>query len=67
MKLLTKEQKELYENTKIRFICNEEFENKYVKHKIIVKLEIISIMQENIEVLRISHIIQNIVYLKQFP
>ena len=38
MKLLTKEQKELYENTKICFICNEKFENKYVRHKIYCKV-----------------------------
>ena len=33
MKLLTKEQQELYENTKIYYICKVNFENKYVKDK----------------------------------
>ena len=31
MKLLTKEQQELYENAKICDICEEKFENKYLK------------------------------------
>ena len=31
MKLLTKEQQESYENAKIRYICKEEFEDKYAK------------------------------------
>ena len=30
-KLLTKEQKESYENAKICYICKEKFENKYLK------------------------------------
>ena len=29
MKLLTKEQQESYENTKVFYICKEIFENKY--------------------------------------
>ena len=33
MELLTKEQQELYKNGKICYICNEKFENKYVKDK----------------------------------
>ena len=33
MKLLTKEQQESYENTKIYYICKEKFENKYLKDK----------------------------------
>ena len=33
MKLLTKEQQESYENAKICYICQEEFENKYLKNK----------------------------------
>ena len=33
MKLLTKEQQELYENAKIYYICEKKFENKYVKDK----------------------------------
>ena len=33
MKLLTKEQQELYENAKICDICKEKFENKYLKDK----------------------------------
>ena len=45
MKLLTKEQQESYENAKLCYICNEKFENQYVKDKNIVKFEIIVIMQ----------------------
>ena len=54
MKLLTKQQ-ESYENTKICYICKERFEIKYLKG--VVKLEIIVIIQENIEVLRIAYVI----------
>ena len=57
MKLLTKEQQESYANTKICYICKKKFENKYVKDKNIVKLEIIVIIQRNIEVLRIAYVI----------
>ena len=57
MKLLTKELQELYENTKIGYICKEKFKNKYLKEKNIVKLGIIVIIQENIEVLPIAYVI----------
>ena len=33
VKLLTKEQQELYENAKLCYICKEKFENKYLKYK----------------------------------
>ena len=33
MKLLTKEQKESYEKTKMCYICKEKFKNKYLKDK----------------------------------
>ena len=33
LKLLTKEQQELYENIKICYICKEKFENEYWKLK----------------------------------
>ena len=33
MKLLTKEQQESYDNAKFCYICNEKFENKYLKDK----------------------------------
>ena len=33
IKLLTKEQQESYENAKICYICQEQFENKYFKNK----------------------------------
>ena len=33
MKLLTKEQQESYENSKICYICKETFENKYLADK----------------------------------
>ena len=61
MKLLTKEQQESYENGKICYICKEKFENKYLKDKKIVKLEIIVIIQGIMEVLRIAYVIWNIV------
>ena len=57
MKLLTKEHHESYENAKICYICNEKFKNKYLKDEKIVKSGIIVIMQENIEVLLVAHII----------
>ena len=44
IKLLTTEQQESNENTKICFICKKKIKNKYVKHKNIVKLEIIIII-----------------------
>ena len=47
MKLLTKEQQESYGNAKICYICKEKVENKYLKDKNIVKLEIIVIIQGN--------------------
>ena len=46
---------------------NKKFENKYLKIKNIVKLEIIFIIQGNIEVLRIAYVIQNVVCLKKIP
>ena len=33
MKVLTKEQQELYKNEKIRYICQEKYENEYLKDK----------------------------------
>ena len=38
-------------------ICQGKFENKYLKDKNIKKLEIIVIIQENIEALRIAYVI----------
>ena len=57
LKLLTKGQQESYENTKIGHICKRKIENKYLKCKKIVNLEIIFIVQENIEVLCKAHVI----------
>ena len=58
MKLLTKELQESYENAKICYICKGKFETKKKKDKkIIVKLEIIDIIQGNIEVLCIAYVI----------
>ena len=54
LKLLTKGQQESYENTKIGHICKRKIENKYLKGKKIVNLEIIGIIQENKEVLPIT-------------
>ena len=33
MKVLTKEQQELYKNEKICYICQEKYENEYLKDK----------------------------------
>ena len=57
LKLLTKGQQESYENTKIGHICKRKIENKYLKGKNMVNLEIIFVIQENIEVLCIAHVI----------
>ena len=57
MNLLIKEQQESYENAKICYICQENFENKCLKGNNVVKLKIIFIMQGNKEVLRIAYVI----------
>ena len=67
MRLLIKEQQESNKNAKICYIYKEKFENKYLKDcKVIniyiykyiniVKLEIIVIIRESIEVLRIAYV-----------
>ena len=56
IKLLTKEQQESYENTKICYTSMDKFENKYLRDKNIVKLDITVIMQKNTEVLRIVYV-----------
>ena len=45
MKILIKERKDSYENAKICYICKEKFENKYLRVKKIVKLEIAIIIR----------------------
>ena len=40
MKLLEKQQQGSYENSKICYICKEKIENKYLKEKKIVNLQI---------------------------
>ena len=57
MNLLTEKQQEPYEKIKICYICKEKSENKYLEEKVIVKLVIIIIIQESIEVLRITYVI----------
>ena len=58
MKLLTKERQQSYENAKkVCYICQEKIEDKYVKIKNNVKLQIIVIIQKIIEVLRIAYAI----------
>ena len=57
MKSLTNEQQESNQKTKIYSICKENVENKYLKHKNIVKLEIIVIIQRNIQVLCIAYVV----------
>ena len=49
MNLLTKQQQESYENAKICYISKKKLKTKIWNIKIIVKLEIIVIMQGNIE------------------
>ena len=56
MKLLTKKQQESYVNAKICHIYKEKFENKYVKEKVRVNLEMIVIIQRNIEVLHKAYV-----------
>ena len=56
IKLLTKEQQESYEKAKICYICTEKFE-KYLKDKKYCKVRDHCIIQENIEVLHIAHVI----------
>ena len=46
-----------YENAKICYIYKEKLKNKYLKDKNFVKLQIIVIIQENVEVLHIAHVI----------
>ena len=57
LKLLTKELQELYENAKICDICKEKLKIVISRRINIVKLEIIVIIQENIEVVRIAYVI----------
>ena len=57
MKSLTKEQQESYENAKVFYIFKEKFENKYLKGKNIVKLEIIVVILGNTEDLHIACVI----------
>ena len=56
MKQLTKEQQESYEKAKICYISKEKLEDKYLKGKDILKLQITVIIQENIEVLHITYV-----------
>ena len=56
MKLLTKEQQKSYENAKICYICKKKYKMNILKMKNIVKLETISIMEWNIEVLHIAYV-----------
>ena len=67
VKLLKKEQNESYESIKTAYNCKEKIKNKYLKSKVIIKLEIIVIIQGNREVLLIAYVIWNIMYLKKFP
>ena len=57
MKLLTKEQQESYENAKISYSCKKKFENKYLKAKKYRNVRDLVIIQRNIEVLRMTHVI----------
>ena len=57
MKVLTKQQLESYEDTKLCYICREEFENKYTKDKIYIFEIIPVIIQVNIEAMQIAFVI----------
>ena len=57
--VIKKEQQESYENAKFCFICKEKFKN-ISKRKNILKLEIIVIILEKIEVLHIAYFFKNI-------
>ena len=56
-KSLTNKQQESHENAKICYICDVTFEDKYVKDKNIIKLEIAVIIQMNTEVLHMVYVI----------
>ena len=57
MKLLTKEQKESYENSKICYICKEKFGNKYLKNKKYRKVSAHCHYTGDYRVLRIAFVI----------
>ena len=58
MKLLTKEKQESYQNAKICYICKGNMKINIWKVKNTVKvLELMVIINENIEVLRIAYVI----------
>ena len=57
IKFLTKEQQESYENAKNCYICKRKLKINIWKIRIIIKLEIIVIIQGSIEVLRIAYVI----------
>ena len=57
VKLLTKEQQKSYENAKISYICKKKLKINMQKVKNILKLETIIIIQQNLEVLRITYVI----------
>ena len=57
MELLTKEQQESYENSKIYYICKEKFENKCLKDKKYRKVRDHFHYTGDIEVLCIAHVI----------
>ena len=59
MKLLTKEQQKSYENGKICYICNEKFENIYLKDKKYRKVRDLwhCTLQRNIEVRHIAYVL----------
>ena len=54
---MTNKQQESHENAKIWYICDETFEDKYVKDKNIIKLDITVIIQMNTEVLHMAYVI----------
>ena len=57
VKLLTHEQQESYENSKMCYDCKESLKINMLKIKNIIKLEIIIIIQVNIEVLLTVYVI----------
>ena len=57
MKLLTKEQQESYPNTKIYYICKENFENKYLNDKKYCKVRVHCHYTGEYRVLYIAYVI----------
>ena len=65
MKLLTNEQQESYENSKICCICKEKYENRYLKDTKYCKVRDHCHYTGEFRVLPVAPVISNIVWLKK--